>query len=117
MSRFKEIGYELSKLWKYLTRQELCEYFGISDRTLYRYQSKLELDKTNQEVIKSNKNISIYINTPDNKVKRQTFKSWQHFVVWTKAQSHPFVITEPNVINIDYKKLTSDAKRFYQTVQ
>ena len=116
MGKFEEIAYELKKTWNYLTREELCDYFGISDRSLYRYQSKLELTKETQKPLKANQTVPIYINTPDNKVKKQTFKSWQHFVVWAKAQSHPFVISDGNVINMDYKRTTDEARKFLKTL-
>ena len=116
MSKLEKIGFELSKMWKHLTREELCEQFKISDRSLYRYQSILGLDSKVQNPIKAEKELSVYINTPDNKVEKKTFKSWQHFVVWAKSQSHPIRITEKEVINIDYSKYTDEAKRFYETM-
>lgn len=114
MGKFEEIAYGLTKVWDYLTREEICDWFGISDRSLYRYQSQLELRKESQKPItKSNSmSVPIYINTPDNKVKKQTFKSWEHFVLWSKSQEHPYRITDGNIINIDYNSLTEDAKKF-----
>ena len=35
MGRLEEIAYELKNLWSYLTRQELSEYYGVSERTLF----------------------------------------------------------------------------------
>ena len=116
MAKLEEIAYELSKLWNYHTREELCEYFNISDRTLYRYQSKLELNKVTQKPIKAKNSLSVYLNTKDNKVKKQDFKSWLHFVAWSKAQPHPYRISDGNVINIDYSKLTEDAKNFLKSL-
>lgn len=119
MGKLEEIGYELAKTWKYLTRQEICDYFGISDRTLYRYQDKLNLTKEMQtNPLKAAKyGVSIIMNTPDNKVKQQNFKSWEHFAVWTKAQAHPYRITEKNIVNIDYSKITDEAKQFLQSIK
>jgi len=112
MAKFKEIAYELSKMWKYLTREEIRDYFGISDRSLYYYQSTLGLKKEMQTPLKAGKSMSVYINTKDNQIKKQTFKSWEHFAAWSKAQAHPYIISEPNVINMDYNRVTEEAQRF-----
>ena len=45
MGRLEEIAYELKNLWSYLTRQELSEYYGVSERTLFTYSKKLNLPK------------------------------------------------------------------------
>lgn len=111
MGKLKEIAYELTKSWEHMSREDLCEYFGVSDRTLFRYQSKLGLGTNNLESMETTNPIKVFINTSDNKIKNQTFKNWQHFAVWTKAQSHPFVISEGNVINMDYKKVIPEAKK------
>lgn len=114
MSKLQEIGFELSKMWQHMTREELCEQLNISNRTLYRYQSMLGLETKAQNPIKAEKEMFVFINTKDNKVKKQTFKSWNHFAIWSKAQSHPFRITDKEVINIDYSKQTDEAKKFYK---
>ena len=118
MGRFEEIAYGLTKVWDSLTRQEICEWFGISDRSLYRYQTMLQLRKETQKPItKSNSVVPMYINTPDNKVQKKQFKSWDHFVLWTKSQEHPYRITDSNIIDIDYKKLTEEAKKVRQRLK
>lgn len=117
MTKLEEIGYELTKLWKHLNRQEICEHFGISDRTLYRYQNSLGLDTKEQNPIKAGKPLSVYINTKDNQIKKQNFKGWQHFVVWSKAQSHPYRIISSDAITIDYSRKTEEAKTFYQKMK
>lgn len=99
--KLKEIAYELSKLWKYLTRQELCMYYGVTDRTLYNYQNKLGLDKKKglleerqdlERLYNSKDCVTLYVQNRPNNFKKITFKNWQHFVVWSKAQSHPMRI-------------------------
>ena len=115
--KLEDIGYELTKLWKHLTRQELCEQFGISDRSLYRYQSALGLDTKMQNPIKAGKPLSVFINTKDNQIVKKTFKGWQHFVVWSKAQSHPYRIISPETISMDYSRKIDEAKTFYQKMK
>ena len=52
MGRLEEIAYELKNLWSYLTRQELSEYYGVSERTLFTYSKKLNLPKRLIEMFK-----------------------------------------------------------------
>lgn len=95
-SKLVEVAFELTKLWNYLTRQELCNYFNISGRTLYTYSKKLNLPKkidTEQitETTYNNKdNIILYVSQPNKNYKKQIFKNWEHFTIWAKSQSHPF---------------------------
>lgn len=95
-SKIAEIAFELTKLWTYLTRQELCNYFDISGRTLYTYSKKLNLPKkVDTEQIAENaynnkQNVILYVSQPNKNYKRQIFKNWEHFVIWSKSQSHPF---------------------------
>ena len=118
MGRFEEIAYELAKVWNSLTREEIRDWFDISDRSLYRYQNMLQLRKETQKPItKSNSVVPMYINTPDNKVQKKQFKSWEHFVLWTKSQEHPYTITDSNIINMDDSKLTEDARKFRQRLK
>lgn len=117
MSKLDEIGYELTKVWNHLDRKEICEQFNISDRTLYRYQSALGLETKTQNPIKAGKPLSVFINTKDNQIKKQSFKGWKHFVIWSKSQSHPYRIISSETISIDYSKLTEEAKTFYQKMK
>lgn len=92
MAKLKEIAYELKNLWDYLSRKELCEYYSITDRTLYNYQNKLNLSKkVNTDPIKMDKPMTILVNR-NGKYEKLIFKNWQHFVVWEKAQSHTIKI-------------------------
>ena len=116
MSKLEEIAYELKNLWQHLSRQELCEYYDVTERTLCNYKNKLNLPKNNCKGLTTTNPISVYINTPDNSIKKQIFKSWNHFVIWSKAQSHPFVISDQNVINIDYNRETLDAQKYRQMI-
>ena len=88
MSRLEEIAYELKNLWSYLTRQELSEYYGVSERTLFTYSKKLDLPKKIDKnvVPKTGNPVSIWIHQ-GNKYVRQDFKNWEHFTKWEKAQS------------------------------
>lgn len=117
MSRLEQIAYELKNLWKYLTRNEICEYFNITDRTLYNYQKKLNLPKNESIEMKVSKPITVYMNTEDNKLRKQVFKNYKHFVVWSKAQSHPFKIIDQNSISIDYTRVTPEAKEYMQLLR
>lgn len=99
--KLKEIAYELSKLWNYLTRQELCDYYGVTDRTLYNYQKQLGLDKKKglleerqdlEKLYNSKDCVILYVQNGPNNYKRTVFKNWNHFAVWSKAQAHPMAI-------------------------
>lgn len=90
-SKLLNIAWELKNLWDHLTRHELSEYFGVSERTLFTYSKKLDLpkkiDKTVEETIEP---VNVWVfNKETHKYTRTTFKNWQHFVVWQKAQPHP----------------------------
>jgi len=93
MSRLEEIAYELKNLWGYLTRKELSDYYGISERTLFTYSKKLELPKKIDKnvVEKTGQPVNIYVNR-DGKYIKQTFKNWEHFTKWEKAQSRSIQI-------------------------
>ena len=85
-SRLKGIAFELKNLWGYLTRQELCEYYNITDRTLYNYQNKLNLPrKINEQAKKADNIINLWVQE-DGTYKQKCFKNWEHFVIWQKAQ-------------------------------
>ena len=105
MSRLDEISDELKKLWTKLSRQELCEYYEITDRTLYNYQNKLGLPKKGNEKLSTVTNpIVVFMNKSNNETKKQVFKNWEHFVIWSKAQSYSYRIISSNEIHIDYSK-------------
>ena len=73
-SKLRGIAFELKNLWSYLTRQELCEYYSITDRTLYNYQNKLSLPrKINEQAKKGDRTISIYVKD-NGKYKKQCFR-------------------------------------------
>ena len=93
MSKLEEIAYELKNLWGYLTRKELSDYYGVSERTLFTYSKKLELPKKIDKnvVEKTGKPVDLWIHK-DNKYVRQTFKNWEHFTKWEKAQSRSIKI-------------------------
>lgn len=97
MVKLKEIAYEFKNLWQYLTRQELSEYYGVSQRTLFTYSKKLNLPK------KIDRNLPQKTGTPvelwihrDNKYVKQTFKNWEHFTKWQSAQSRCIRIDSKN---------------------
>ena len=116
-SRLKGIAFELKNLWSYLTRQELCEYYDITDRTLYNYQNKLQLPrKINEEAKKPEKDVCIWINE-NGKYRKQSFKSWEHFVIWQKAQSHSIKIDSitrsgKSYITCDFLQKKKEAKLY-----
>lgn len=91
-SKLLNIAWELKNLWSYLTRQELSEYFGVSERTLFTYSKKLELPKKIDKDIepKTGEPVNVWVYNKDKKkYVRTTFRNWEHFVVWQRAQSHP----------------------------
>lgn len=90
-SKLKSIAYELKNLWTYLTRQELCAYYDVSERTLCNYKNKLGLPKNISTETKIDKPVKIYIKE-GNSYNPQSFKSWEHFAIWEKAQSHSIKI-------------------------
>ena len=116
-SKLRGIAFELKNLWSYLTRQELCEYYSITDRTLYNYQNKLSLPrKINEQAKKGDRTISIYVKD-NGKYKKQCFKSWEHFVVWEKAQSHSIKLDSINkdgksYITCDFLQKRKEAKQY-----
>ena len=120
-SKLKDIAYELKNLWGYLSRKELCEYYNITDRTLYNYQNKLELPKKlNSDPIKEDKPISVLVNR-NGKYEKQTFKNWQHFAVWEKAQSHSIKIDSVNkkgqsYITCDFLAKRKDAEQYEKSL-
>ena len=97
-SKLKQIAFELTQLWSNFTRQELCDVFHISSKTLYRYSKELNLpkkiDKVTQEKINPKEQVCLWIKQePQSKTfKRTAFKNWQQFSTWTKAQSRPIKI-------------------------
>ena len=95
-SKVLDIAWELKNLWNYLTRKELRDYYGVSERTLYTYSKQLNLPKKIDRVtepIHQEQNVFIWNYDKDtNKYKKMTFKNWDHFVVWSKAQSYPITI-------------------------
>lgn len=123
MVKLKEIAYELKNLWQYLTRQELSEYYGISQRTLFTYSKKLELPK------KIDRNIQQKTGTPvelwirkDNKYVKQTFKNWEHFTKWQNAQSRCIRINSKNengknYIICDFLNKKPEAEKYEKTLQ
>lgn len=117
MKKMDRIAFEFSKLWKYLTKDELCEYFDITTPTFNKYQTRLKLDKQDKRTLTSSKHqIEVTVNTYDNKKQKRTFKSWEHFTVWTKAQAHPIRITDKDNINIDYTRWTDEAKQYMTAI-
>lgn len=118
MGKLEEIAYELKNLWTYLTRQELAEYYGISERTLFTYSKKLNLPK------KIDKNIQVKTGTPvdlwihkDKKYVRQTFKNWEHFTKWQNAQSRNIKIDTmtrngKNYVICDFMSKKPEAKLY-----
>lgn len=86
-SKVLQIAYELKNLWSYLTRQELSEYYGISERTLFTYSKKLNLPKkVDRNVVpKVGTPVHLWVNTND-RYEEYTFKNWEHFATWQKAQ-------------------------------
>lgn len=122
MSRLEEIAYELKNLWGYLTRKELSDYYGISERTLFTYSKKLELPKKIDKnvVEKTGKPVNIYVNR-DGKYIRQTFKNWEHFTKWEKAQSRSIKIDtlEKNgnkYVTCDFLGKKEDAKQYEKSL-
>lgn len=118
MGRLEEIAYELKNLWSYLTRQELSEYYGVSERTLFTYSKKLNLpkkiDRNVQE--KTGKPVELWIHK-DHKYVRQTFKNWEHFTKWTNAQSRSICINTmtrngKNYVTCDFLNKKEDAKKY-----
>ena len=95
-SKVLGIAWELKNLWNYLTRKELSDYYGVSERTLYTYSKQLNLPKKIDKVtepIHQEQNVSIWVYNKDTKkYKKMLFKNWDHFVVWSKAQSYPITI-------------------------
>lgn len=115
--KLEEIAYEFKNLWQHLSRQELCEYYNVTERTICNYKNKLNLSKNICKGLKVSNPLSVYVNTPDNKTKKQTFKSWNHFVIWSKAQGHPFKIVDGNKINIDYTEDIEDARKYKELLK
>lgn len=95
-SKVLDIAWELKNLWNYLTRKELSDYYGVSERTLYTYSKQLNLPKKIDratDLIQQEQNVFIWnFDKETNKYKKMTFKNWDHFVVWSKAQSYPITI-------------------------
>lgn len=116
-SKLKDIAYELKNLWDYLSRKELCDYYNITDRTLYNYQNKLHLPKKlNTDPIKEDKPISILVNK-NGKYEIQKFKNWEHFAIWEKAQSHSIRIDSKlkngkSMITCDFLCKRIDAEKY-----
>ena len=116
-SKLKDIAYELKNLWDYLSRKELCDYYNITDRTLYNYQNKLHLPKKlNADPIKEDKPISILVNK-NGKYETQKFKNWEHFAIWEKAQSHSIRIDSKlkngkSMITCDFLCKRIDAEKY-----
>lgn len=116
-SKLKEIAYELKNLWNYLSRKELCDYYAITDRTLYNYQNKLKLPrKVNTDPIKVDKPITILVNR-NGQYQKQEFKNWEHFAIWEKAQSHSIKIDSvvrggTSVITCDFLSKRKEAENY-----
>ena len=94
-SKLKQIAFELTQLWSNFTRQELCDVFHISSKTLYRYSKELNLpkkiDKVTQEKINPKEQVCLWIKQePQSKTfKRTAFKisSWYRFWKWNSWNS------------------------------
>ena len=116
-SKLKEIAYELKNLWNYLSRKELCDYYAITDRTLYNYQNKLKLPKkVNTDPIKVDKPITILVNR-NGQYQKQEFKNWEHFAIREKAQSHSIKIDSvvrggTSVITCDFLSKRKEAENY-----
>ncbi len=113
-----EIAYELKNLWTYLTRQELSEYYGISERTLFTYSKKLNLPKKIDRniIAKTGKPVDLWIHR-DHKYVKQTFKNWEHFTKWQNAQSRAIKIDTMNkngksYVICDFLQKKQDAKTY-----
>lgn len=93
MAKLKEIAFEFKTLWNYLTRKELCEYYSVTDRTLYNYQHKLNLPKHNviDAKVSNPQPVTIWIHE-NHKYKKKTFENWDRFAIWQKAQSQSIKI-------------------------
>lgn len=101
-SKLESITHELKILWNYLTRQELSEYYGVTERTLYNYKKKLNLSNTpgqgvtvpNMKKTYSSKDkVEIWIHDGTNKYKKTTFQNWEHFSVWSKTHKNMVINT------------------------
>ena len=100
LERVLGIAYELKTLWGFLTRKELSEYYGVSERTLYTYSKMLQLPKKNDRnhIVQKQKGLSslpveIHVKNPQTNIyEKKVFPDWGHFALWTKAQSHSIVL-------------------------
>lgn len=122
MSRLEEIAYELKNLWGYLTRKELSEYYGVSERTLFTYSKKLDLPKKIDRNVPERKGdpVNIWIHK-DNKYIKQTFKNWEHFTKWEKAQPRSMRINTmqkdgKSYVTCDFLNKRSDAIEYENSV-
>lgn len=103
-SKVVSIAWELKNLWEHLTRKELSDYYGVSERTLYTYSKQLNLPKKIDKVVENpitntaaDNPVEVWIhNKEEKKYSKQTFKNWLQFVFWTKAQSHPVILDTMN---------------------
>lgn len=92
-NKLGEIAYELKNLWNSLSRQELCDYYGVTDRTLYNWQKILNLPKNTNEAKAVTNPITVYVQKEDSKTYGKTiFKDWDHISNWFKAQKYPVII-------------------------
>ena len=101
VSKLEEITHELKILWNYLTRKELCDYYSVTDRTLYNYRKKLDLPaKPGEGITVTNTvkkgngkdSVELWIHK-DKKYHKTTFKNWEHFSVWAKAHKSMVINT------------------------
>ena len=103
-SKLVSIAWELKNLWEHLTRQELSEYYGISERTLYTYSKQLNLPKKIDRAVDNpitktaaDNPVEVWIHNKEEKnFTRHLFRNWLQFVFWTKAQSHPVILDTMN---------------------
>lgn len=121
MSRLKGIAYELKNLWESFTRQELCDYYDITSRTLYTYSKKLDLPKKIDKNIQNEENkVELWLHKND-EYQKQTFRNWDQFAKWSKAQSCNIRIGShiedgKNYVTCDFLNKKEEAKIFEKSL-
>ena len=82
--------YEFIKLYPFLSKRRLCEYFKISDRTLRKYKAKLKLKKKPAENWKYSSGHHLFVDICYGTGPYQTmkFESFDELNAWIYAQPY-----------------------------